>query len=432
MATITLLNLYRSIARATGYAQGAPSSGGTSKVNLVDVSDDSPFQLDDSDQKYSDAFVMIEADSSTPTKVNVSEVRRARDLGSAGYTASTGTIVLDRGFTSNIITNHTYGIYFSNPPTRVGTDKGLDEYINEYLRNMFYWHPTLLTLAPDGDMEASGTTNFTQVGTCTLAKSTTTGITFGLQSLSCTNGAANSGAKLNTALNVVENEAYDITVDVDCSGYTGKLIAYDVTNSADIDSVTTVERGQRCLWLHVTIPTNCKQMNVHMTTTDAAGVAYWDNLSVRRTNALEIAMPSWFVDQDWIEELFYVGGGSQEGDNDSWNTDRRQWLRVQWWRILRDHNASTQYKLRFSDISRQGYHLFAKCIRPFAEFTHSEAGLATTTSCAEDWIRAWVLSGIYLDKGNEQQAQQWLAKAREKDKRYQPFVQRRVQLAEAF
>jgi len=298
------------------------------------------------------------------------------------------------------------------PPEQFGVRRGIKEYINDILPHLHYRYPVLLTLVTDGDCETSGVSNWSDVGTCTQAKSTTTGVTYGKQALSLTNTAANSGVKNAVTIPVVEGQVYQVCADVRCDGYTANLKIYDATNAATIDVVKqTAERGQRFLYNQVTVPDGCKEMEIHLLATGASAVHYWDNISVRQAYATEIVLPTWFTNPLWLEGLYYTYGGRQETDNDSWSMDEREWYPVHNWGVVEDP-AGIGYKVWWEGTRvRQDSHLWAVCRRPGVALSAD----TDTTDLDSNLIKASALARIYADiadtgdKDAGGQVARWLA-----------------------
>lgn len=383
----TLLALKRIIARELGYGSGTCSAAGTT-TTIIDTSADSPLDTADHPTLFQNAWAMVEADSAG-TPLNVGECKRIKV-----YTPASQTLTLAQALTDATTTTQSYGIYPKVPPIRVGGNKPIVEFINDILPYSFYRYPVLLSLVTDGDCETSGVTNWSDVGTCTQAKSTTTGVTYGKQALSLTNTAANSGVKNATPISVVEGQVYQVIADIRCDGYTGQLKVYDLTNAATIDVVKqTAERGQRYLYNQVTIPSNCKQMEIHLLATGASAVHYWDNISVRQAYATEMALPTWFTNPLWLEGVYYTYGGQQEQDDDSWSMDERAWYPVHNWGLVEDP-AGIGYKVWWEGTRvPQDAHLWAMCRRPGATLSAD----TDSTDIDSNLVKAAALVRIYSD-----------------------------------
>ena len=415
----TLLALERLIAKEIGYATGAPSSTGTS-TTLLDISGDSPLDTEDDDSNFVNWWLKVEADSAA-SPANVGEVRRVKT-----YAPSTATLTTSRAFTASTKTTMTYGLYPALPPTRMGGVKGIDEYINDVLRNTLHKELTLLTMITDGDMESTATTSWTGANS-TLAKSTSY-MTAGLRCLSVT-ASADGGCAKSVAVPVYGSRQYLCAADCQVSTGSAKLQAYDETNSAEIDSVTTAWTAPGFLWFTFETPATCKSVTVRLIGVANTNVAYWDNVTLRPTTGRDFSLPSWFAEPAWFEELEVWGGGSASTtDGVDSLLDARVRTYCQWWKVIQDAAGTTPYKVEFSAPPING-HLFARTLRPYGELSSD----SDTTNCNQDLIRAYALGRILSDRGDEKGAARWLAEGRMLYGKYVPKVERRqMQLSRPF
>lgn len=422
MAT-DLLTLYQRVAKEIGYAQGLCSGNGAAGgTTIVDSSGDSPLKTGDSSKKYQNWYAMIEAVSSGSN--NLGEVREV-----TAYTPSTQTLTVP-AFTYQTANTMTYGLY-PIPPTRDASVKPLLEYINETLRDLFYWYDVLLTVVIDGDMETSGVSNWT-TSNSTATKSTSTGVTKGDQALRVLNSSANGYAR-PAAINVDEGQVWDVCVDATpASGKSCQLQTYDATNSAEIDITDAYDGNQSVrLWLTSSIPDGCKSLEVRLIGVESDADIYWDNLSVRHRSAVKYSLPSWFVSEKYLDYLWAWRPGAQR--NYGYAIDERRMDDEPWYRPRVDHAALTPYEVEIPAMVPQGAHLFAKCTRPYAEFTHSGANLTgSTTDANADWVKAWVLAKIYADRQDKQQYERWLRTALSYHAQFQPRISPRLTLRERF
>lgn len=406
----TLLELEKLIAKELGYATGAPSTTGTT-TTLLDTSGDSPLDTEDDDSQYVNWWLKIEADSAvSPT--NVGETRRVKT-----YAPSTATLTTSRAYTASTKTTHTYGLYPALPPTRLGGIKGIDEYINDVLRNTQHKDLTLLSMLTDADMESSATTSWTGANS-TLAKNSTY-MTAGLRCLSVT--ASADGGYAKQAVSVFGSRQYLVAADVTVASGSAKLQAYDETNSAEIDSVTTAWTAPSFVWFTFETPATCKSLSIRLVGVANTNVAYWDNITLRPTTGRDMPLPSWFMDEAWFEELEVWGGGAASTtDHVDSLLDSRYRTIVPWWRVLVDHSGTTPYKVEFAAPPTNG-HLFARTLRPYTELSAD----TDSTNCNKDLIRAYALGRILSDRGDEKGAARWLAEGRQLYQKFVPKVDRR-------
>ena len=184
---------------------------------------------------------------------------------------------------------------------------GKVEALNRALaRHCFFKLRQPLTLVLDGDMETSGTAKYAAVGTTTLSK--TAASLLGSQSLRSVNTAANSGASLATALPVNAGDPYYLEALVKPGAGTVSLIAYDVTNSANIASTTmdgSKNAGWSLLWVDFTVPATSRSLQVRLLSDGATDTHDWDDVILLHTWNTSYDLPDWLdgwhrMDGVWV------------------------------------------------------------------------------------------------------------------------------------
>ena len=430
VSTVDLRTLQQDISKEFGYGQGICSAAG-STTTIVDTSADSPMDPDDDSELYRNAWIMIEADSAG-TPLNLGEVLRV-----STYSPSAQTLTMRGVLTNATTTTQTYGIYHGLPPKRLGSVKGTLEYVNEVLRESYFKTHTLLTEAADGDMEATGTTNFANTGTPTLSKSTTlaTGGFLGSQALKVIGGVAvNSSA--DQTFQVRGSETWHVSVDV-YQGTADQAALYVTDNggtpSTGIVTATANQLRFQRLHLSITTASDATQLTVKLRSVAASDTLYWDNLSVRRAQQNWIALPSWVNAKDWIEELEFWMPGSSHGTGMG-NLDDMRRDRVQWWKVVEDYTGVTPYRVEFwPPAPRSDTQIMIRGIRPFSALVGTSSGAnanADTTTANRDMVKSLALARIYIDKGDKEKAARWAAEGQQLAARYSAQVAKRMQLAE--
>ncbi len=387
----SLATLETNIAKAPelGFASGTCSAAGTT-LTIVDTSTDSPFDTGDPKEQYQHAWAKITADSAA-SPLNVGEVRRVKT-----YTPGSQTITTSMAFSNGTTTTQSYALFLNTPPTRVGILPGLDEWINQTLRECYYHDLSLLTLITDGDMETAAASNWT-ASNATLSKVTAAAnVWLGKQALRVLNTLANGYAESAT-VNVTAGQVYHVRADVRVASGTATLQLYDKTNGAVIDTaVDSVERGWRYLWYNGTIPTSCKQVSVRLVGTEATADVYWDNVSLRQASATEIALPSWITSKKQVEELYEWHGGTSDQTNDSVTIDQQRRYQMPWWEVVSDPTGQTPYRIEFSHAPQAGSLLIVKGLRPYGELSAD----TDTTDANADMVKAGALGKLLLAKDN--------------------------------
>lgn len=169
------------------------------------------------------------------------------------------------------------------------------EAINRALGKLKYQTIVPLTLVTDGDMETSGVTNWTAT-TATVTKNSTglNSVLYGTQSLRVLNTSA-SGKVQSATIPCVPSTSYYLQARVRAVVGTATLIAYDVTNSANIDSDTWANSGWGVINVNFTVPATCENIAIRMQGTGTVDDIYWDSVILLRDGARDIPLPSYIT-----------------------------------------------------------------------------------------------------------------------------------------
>lgn len=253
-------------------------------------------------QKWVPAYLL------RPAAVTAGGVDRLRVV--ASYNPVTATLTHGGpAYTDVTVTSETYELHpYLDPDDHYS---GLLAAINNALTKKLYYRVTRcpLTLVPDGDMEASGITNWTSSNLTTNAKSTTAGTVFwGTQSLHTVTSAAGGYAK-SDSVNVIEGQGYYAEAIPRATNATStpSLVVYDVTNSAVIDTITASDilggiSDKQMEWMSLyvgfTAPSGCKQAQLRLTGTENGADIYWDSAVLLPQAQREVVLPSWLTARD--------------------------------------------------------------------------------------------------------------------------------------
>jgi hypothetical protein len=206
------------------------------------------------------------------------------------YAPSTGSFGVSPNF-SAIPANTTYFDIFKRGIKY--TD--IKSAVNSALGKLRYRTVAPLTLVTDGDMESSGVTSWTASNT-TISKVATTGnLMRGTLSGRTVNSSANGYAQSNT-IKCRGGDTYYIGVRTKAAIGTAKLVAYDVTNSAEITSDTWAGAEWEVLYLTATTPSTCEGLAVRLQGVESNADCNWDDVIVLRTGTNEVALPTWITD----------------------------------------------------------------------------------------------------------------------------------------
>jgi len=290
------------------------------------------------------------------------------------YDASAGLFTLDRELTVAVTVGDKVEIHSILPPKKI--HKGIDR----ALRKMLYRTLAVPSLVADADMEASGTTSWTDDGSITIAKDTTAANVFrGTQSMSATDSGGGD-EYCYQSFNVVEGDTYFVSAMCRTSAAATecKLQAYDATNGAEIDNETHDETAWQTLAFEFTIPSGCKALQIRLITVTASGVVYWDHVQLLRKADRRYALPS------WITEIWQVGRTVYQREGTERVADGRmvdQTAPVRWTHIRPKKELGAVY-IAPDPPFRNNAPVYVECLRHYSALSSD----TSTTDADLDWI----------------------------------------------
>ena len=317
------------------------------------------------------------------------------------YSPSAGTFVPSIDYTTSPGATATFDIYKKG--IRLSEIKNA---VNAALRDLRY--PTIipLSLLADADCDESGVTSWGTAVNATASKVTSSGnLLRGMRALRVLNSAANG--YLPSAAKVVEtSHTYYVQARVGAASGTAKLIAYDATNSAEIDSDTWDETDWGTIYFSISIPSTCKSLTLRLSGVEATADIYWDDVILLKANDYEFALPDWVTKESYIQRVV-AASQSEEARSDQYS----DWP---WWRLYPDlSNPLAAYKLAISPgISRP---LWIWASRPFAvlsadtDTTFSDRNLVELASCVK-------LLDVLMDRAPSEETKIWKEERRKKGK----------------
>lgn len=285
------------------------------------------------DNDYYRAWVYI-AETTTGSPA-VGEVSRVTNQSATALTVSPA-------FTDEVQTGMDYELHYWFHPEVV------NDVLDNILESLEFGIILPLTLIPDGSMEATGTTSWT-ASNASLAKNTTAAnIINGTQSLAVTATAANGQAR-STSVSLPPNTPVIASADVVItSGDQAKLILYDVTNSAEIETATSSATGPVRLQVNATTPATCEQVQLRLVSVNDTDVTYWDNAILLSQLQSTYTVPS---DAEWSFDvkgvITYPQGRSVTGSGEEFSY-RVFDIPPQFYThfdIERQENAATAYRI---------------------------------------------------------------------------------------
>lgn len=218
--------------------------------------------------------------------------------------------------------------------------------LDRALGDLTYRTTVPLTLVPDGDMDSSGTSDWTAVGAGTPTKVTSTGnLLRGSQALRVTGTAADDGVR-TASINVNPTQGsttYYLEAKVRAATGTASLVPYDATNSAAITSTGASTTHDAQGWAKVstsfTLPSTCEALQVRLLNTATSGDTYWDDVILLHMGATEMDLPSWVTDAYQIKRVLTASGNILQHDRDNY-------AEYGWWKLRPDaSNPLSQFKL---------------------------------------------------------------------------------------
>lgn len=253
-----------------------------------------------------------------------------RTVTATGYAVASGTFTVSAAWTTNNPASGDIALFYPLGFTK----DDMYEAINDILRNLPLERYIAATAITDGDMEASGTTNYTDaVGTPTQTKETTEVLT-GTQSLKLV--IANLDDAVQTAsVPVTENDQVLVWAPIKCTAGSLRMSVWDVTAGAEISGmgVTVDEEAWTVPVFQVSVPANCQNIAIRFVAKTAATTAYVDHagLLYRRENLYNL--PSVIENAEQVE-LFYLPQGRASEANNAyiWTGELEPWPDPVGWR----------------------------------------------------------------------------------------------------
>ena len=324
MATTTFKAIRQEVAARLGaFATGAATGGTTSTVV---INNDAEF-IGDASTPSPDLY---EASWVLPTSGdNAGVVRRVKD---DGFAPSTGTLTVVPVWSDAMANTNTFEVHGTLHPDRV------EEAINRALRKMHFLHTFALTLVTDGDMETSGVGSWT-ASNASLAKTTSAAqVIFGAQGMSVTTTSANGYAG-STAIAVEEGQGYYAQVSFKgvATGTTPKLVAYDATGSAEIDSTTWTEGGDGTLRLSFQTPDDCRSLVLRLQVVENSKVVYYDAAILLQQGRRSYPLPTFVRNPEAeVHEVYTLAYQSVRTSSDQSRPMHREYSAWLDWDLLAD------------------------------------------------------------------------------------------------
>ena len=243
------------------------------------------------------AWARISKNESSPSTAPENEVMPVTT-----YDPTTNGRITAPTFTAAVAADDEYELWRFPNPTSVIDD--LDTILKEDIY-LPCW--SILSEAPDFDMEQNNTTDWTAGANTTLSKSSGEPSLDGARWLALST-TTNAGSAYNAnAINIEPSKKYVVSVVAyNVNGMTLTLEAYDVTNSVTIDSKTWNRRYPGRIHFEFTTPSTCHNLRIILNHTAGTGsqTSYWDELCLYPADAYDIALPWWVKSKAQIKAIF--------------------------------------------------------------------------------------------------------------------------------
>lgn len=289
----------------------------------------------------------------------------------ASYVASTGVFTVGNTWVIDPGTTVPFDIF-----TRGVRLLEIQKAINIALHQLRYRSEFPLTLVPDGDMRLEGITNWTATN-ATVTKVTNSNVVRGPRSLRVLATSANGYAQSNTiVVDPTNSREWYVHVPVRADIGTARLIAYDVTNSATIESADWALRGWGTLDFQFTLPATCEALAFQYMSVASSDDTYWGAGNHYPQSATEVPLPLWLMESGDVLSVL-------DDLSDLNRLDDPRWHRHGWWEVREDpSNPNNPFRLHLSPMTA-GIPIWFEAIRNYDGL----AADAQTTFCDLEWLK---------------------------------------------
>lgn len=197
----------------------------------------------------------------------------------------------------------------------------LNRCIDRALRSIRYRAEYRVTMVSDGDMETSGTGQWTASGSAIAKGTTVANVYRGAQSLQVTDSGSALGFARTASIPVIPGRTYYAAgvCRANAAGATCRLQAYDVTNSASIQTADNPTQRWQVLAFQLTTPATCELMQMRLITVEASAVTHWDDIDLIEEGRRRYPLPTWLTRRAQIENVI-----SRHEWGETLGTDRYQ------------------------------------------------------------------------------------------------------------
>jgi len=339
-----------------GYWSGTATDGTT--TSLVDDSNETPFEPGDPDEVFPGRWILFTSGD------NAGTIRRIK---ANGYAPGNYRVAWNNALARAVQAGDTYEIH-SNSPAEI------TRWINRALVKLTHETRSLLSLVPDGDMEAATTAAWT-ASNATPTK-VTNRVMFGSRALRVANSGASGRVQSGTLL-VVPGETYWIAAGASVAVGTASLIVWDATNGAAVKTISGTNAPYLVYSDEFTTPAGCHALAIRLQGAEANADIYWDHIQLLRVNDRRVPAPSWVTRQGLVRDVESLGLANATGVPGSlYTVKERTYLGAGLRGVIIDPTGA-QNDIEFEgQIGNRLY--FLRGLQPFAEL------MAETDTTAAD------------------------------------------------
>lgn len=214
--------------------------------------------------------------------------------------------------------------------SRVGHVDRVDEAINRALEKWCdRWVYSPLSLVSDADMEGATVSDYWAATSSAVSYvALSFPVHIGRRSL-FVNNSGTDGQAASGSIYVVADDEWYISVLVRAASGTATLIAYDVTNSANITLNGVTDESTEAAWTHLentfTIPTDCEEIQIYLRGEEADADIYWAQIIAQPTAQKIFSLPTRVTTEDSVGDVMVRSGDTVENFQfDRWKVDGRR------------------------------------------------------------------------------------------------------------
>ena len=171
----------------------------------------------------------------------------------------------------------------------------VDNYINDVLNSLIYEGFLPITLVSDGDMEDSGLTNWTSVGSPTTDAKATSPFKVGRQAIHIVADAATEGRR-SANIPVSPNKQFNVSVPVKVDVGSAVVTFFDVTGSAAIKTTTVTDTAAVEVRYTANSPADCEEVYIQVVSAASADDFFIGPISILQTDVERYSVDSSSID----------------------------------------------------------------------------------------------------------------------------------------